>query len=306
MGLAPSLLPGRVSANDGDSVTVLENAWGPLPEGRGMNAMEMLASLADSNLKAVVLAGSDPVRDCPDPELAARALDTAEFVVAFDAFITDSSRRADVILPAAVWGEVDGTVTNVEGRVQRLGKAHARAGGTMSMATAIDGIARLMGAEMNSTDWMVVNKEIAALAPAYAGLTADYLTFEAGTEGVIAPLPGVRQPLVHIPGDVTVPVVTDRFTLHFAPSMYDDSVTVRKTEILRPLAAPGVARLHPKDASALAVEDGNPVQVAGVRLPVAIDSQVVPGSVVLPFNQIATKGVLASAAVSIQAVRGDA
>ena len=306
MGLAPNLLPGRVSTNDAESVALLENAWGALPEGRGMDTMEMLASLANGNLKAIVLAGSDPVRDCPDPDLATRALDTAEFVVAFDACITDSSSRADVILPAAVWGEVDGTVTNVEGRVQRLGKAHPRVGRTMSMATAIDGIARFMGFELNSTDWMVVNKEIAALAPAYTGLTADYLTFEAGPEGVVAPLPGVRQPLVHIPGDVTVPVVTDRFTLHFAPSMYDDSVTVRNTEILRPLAAPALARLHPKDASALAVEDGDPLQVAGVELPVAVDSEVVPGSVVLPFNQAATRGIAASAAVSIQAVRGDA
>jgi anaerobic selenocysteine-containing dehydrogenase len=88
--------------------------------------------------------------------------------------------------------------------------------------------------------------------------------------------------------------------------MYDDSVTVRNTEILRPLAPPALARLHPRDASALAVEDGDLVQVAGVELPVAVDSQVVPGSVVLPFNQVATRGMPASAAVSIQAVRGDA
>jgi hypothetical protein len=45
--------------------------------------------------------------------------------------------------------------------------------------------------------------------------------------------------------------------------------------------------------------------VAGIDIPVAIDSGVVPGSVVLPFNQVATKGVAASAAVGIQAVRGD-
>jgi NADH-quinone oxidoreductase subunit G len=305
MGLAPNLLPGRVSVGDADSGSVLEDAWGPIPEGQGMGTMEMLASLAEGDLKAIVLTGADPVRDCPDPELATKALDAAEFIVAFDAFVTDSSVKADVIVPAAVWGEVDGTVTNLEGRVQRVSVARSPQGRSMSLAAAIDGIARFMGVEMNSTDWTLVNKEIATVAPAYDGLTADYLTFEAGDEGAIAPLPGVKQPLVHIPLDVSVPVVTDRFTLHFAPSMYDDSVVVRHAEIFNSFAPASTARLHPKDASALAVGDGDLVAVAGIDLSVHVDPQVVPGSVVLPFNQVATKGVPASPAVRISAVRGD-
>lgn len=306
MGLAPNLLPGRASTADADSLAALEDAWGLVPEGQGKDTMAMLSALADADLKAVILAGSDPVRDCPDPELAVRALDSAEFVVAFDAFVTDSSAMADVILPAAVWGEVDGTVTNLEGRVQRLARSVTPRGQAMSMATAIDGIARIMGAEIAASDWTIVNKEIAAVAPAYAGMTSDYLTFEAGADGEIVPLSDARQPLEHMPVDTKVPVVTDRFTLHFAPSLYDDSVLVRHTDIFGSLSTDGVARLHPKDASALAVGDGGSVAIAGLELPVAIDSNVVPGSVVLPHNHVVTKGVSASAAVRIEPVRGDA
>ena len=175
----------------------------------------------------------------------------------------------------------------------------------MSTATAIDGIARLMGAEMNSTDWALVNKEISTVAPAYAGLTADYLTFEAGEEGAIAPLPDAKQPLGHIPVDVKVPVVTGRFTLHLAPFLYDDSVLVRHTDIFGPLAREAAARLHPNDASSLAVGDGDPVRVSGLELAVAIDPAVVPGSVVVPFNHVATRGMQASATVSVEVVRGE-
>lgn len=306
MGLSPDLLPGRVSTGDVDSVGVLEDHWGPVPKGPGKGTMEMLASLADGDLKAIVLAGSDPVRDSPDPQEAIDALVNAEFVVAFDAFVTDSSRMADVILPAAVWGEVDGTVTNLEGRVQRLGASTPPRGRAMSLATALDGIARFMGVEMGCSDWKLVNKEIATVAPAYNGMTVDYLTFEAGDEGAIVPLPGVGQPLSYLPNDVKVPVVTDRFTLHLAPSMYDDSVVIRHATILSSLHEAAEARLHPKDASAIAVVDGELVKVAGIELPIVIDARVVPGSVVLPFNQIATKGVRASAALSIEAVRGNA
>jgi NADH-quinone oxidoreductase subunit G len=306
MGIAPTLLPGRASTTDADSVARLEDAWGPIPEGSGKDTMAMLTALVEGDLRAMLLVGSDPVRDCPDPQLAEQALDAADFVVSLDAFVTDSSAKADVILPAAVWGEIDGTVTNIEGRVQRMSKSVVPRGQAMSIANAIDGIARYMGAEMHSTDWSIVNKEIAEVAPAYAGLTSDYLTFEAGDDGAVVPLPDAKQPLGHVPVDTKVPVVTDRFTLHFAPSLYDDSVLVRHSGILSDLTRDASARLHPKDASSLAVADGEFVHVAGLELPVEIDAKVVPGSVVLPFNHVATRGVLASPAVSIEPMRGDA
>lgn len=305
MGLAPTLLPGRVSTSDADGIAQLEDAWGVVPEGAGKDTMAMLDALADADLRALVLAGSDPVRDCPDPELASRALETADFIVAFDAFVTDSSAFADVILPAAVWGEVDGTVTNLEGRVQRVGRSTMPRGQAMSMANAIEGIARYMGSEMNASDWKLVNKEIATVAPTYAGLSDDYLTFEAGANGAIVPLSDARQPLGHIPVDAKVPVVTDRFTLHFAPSLYDDSVAVRHTEIFNPLSAQASVRLNPKDASSLAVGDGDLVQIAGIELPVRIDPRVVSGSAVLPHNHSATKDVPATGAVRIESMRGD-
>lgn len=303
MGLAPTLLPGRVSTSDHDATSMLEDAWGVVPESSGMDTMAMLSGLADTNLKALVLAGADPVRDCPDPGLAARALDTAEFVVAFDAFVTDSSAKADVILPAAVWGEVDGTVTNLEGRVQRVGRSTAPKGQSMSMANAIGSIARAMGADMNSSDWRAINEEIASVAPAYAGLSDDFLTFETEGDGVIIPLPDVRQPLVHIPVDVRVPVVTDRFTLHFASSLYDDSVLTRHSEILSALAPEPCVRLNPRDAASLTVGDGDAVTIAGITLPVAVDSSVVPGSAVVPHNHVATKGVPATGAIDIEPSR---
>ena len=306
MGLAPTLLPGRASTTDADAVARLEDAWGPIPEESGKDTMGMLSAATEGDLKALLLVGSDPIHDCPDPHLAERALDAADFVVSFDAFVTDSSAKADVILPTAVWGEVDGTVTNIEGRVQRMSKSVVPRGQAMSLANAIDGIARFMGAEMHSTDWTIVNKEIAAVAPAYSGLTSDYLTFEAGDDGAVVPLAEATQPLGHVPVDTKVPVVTDRFTLHFAPFLYDDSVLVRHAEVLSGLGRDASARLHPKDAASLAVADGEFVEVAGLKLPVEIDAKVVPGSVVLPFNHVATRGFPASPAVGIEPMRGDA
>ncbi|MDK1102987.1 MAG: NADH-quinone oxidoreductase subunit NuoG [Actinomycetota bacterium] len=305
MGLAPTLLPGRVSTGDAAGVSLLEDSWGPLPESAGKDTMAMLEALIDRDLVAVILAGADPIRDCPDPAVAESALDAAEFVVAFDAFMTDSTRKAHVILPAALWGEVDGTVTNLEGRVQRLRRSVQPRGMSISVSAALDDIARAMGAELGAADWQLINKEIAAVAPAYAGMTADYLTFEAGEEGAVVPIPGATQPLVHIPVEVNVPVVTGRFTLHLAPALYDAGVLVRNSHMLEGFADPGVVRMHPRDAASLAVADGDLIDAEGVGLPVKIDPEVPERSVVITRNLDTTRGIAASADIRVETVRGE-
>ena len=306
MGLAPTLLPGRASTGDEAAVAALEDVWGPLPEAAGKDTMAMLEALIDRDLRAVVLVGADPIRECPDPALAESALNAADFIVAFDAFVTDSTAMADVILPIAVWGEIDGTVTNLEGRVQRLRRSVQPRGRSMTVTAALDAVARSMGSDLGASDWQIINKEIAATAPAYAGLTADFLTFEAGEDGAIVPLPDAIQPLGHIPVDVSVPVVNDRFTLHFAPSLYDAGVLTRHAESLRGLVAPVSVRMHPKDAAALTVREGTSVSVGGTELPVVIDDDVHERSVVLPHNHDATRLVPATPTIRIETLAGDA
>ena len=65
----------------------------------------------------LVLLGADPLTDCPDADLARRGVAGAAVVIAVDTFLTDSSQLADVVLPAAAFGEKAGTTTNLEGRV---------------------------------------------------------------------------------------------------------------------------------------------------------------------------------------------
>ncbi|MEZ5174761.1 MAG: NADH-quinone oxidoreductase subunit NuoG [Acidimicrobiia bacterium] len=304
MGLAPTLLPGRVSIRDGEHAAAMTDQWGLMPEGPGLDTMGMLRAVESGDVNVLLLFGSDPVRDCPDPDLARRALEMAEFVVAFDAFVTDSSRHADLILPAALWGEVDGTVTNLEGRVQAVRAALQPDGQAQSVLFALKDIATAMGADLAAYDVASITKEISAVAPAYRGITADHLTFETDGTGVVVPMEGAPQPLGYIPTDGAVPVVTDRYTLHFAPSLYDDGVTTRHSPSIAGLVPAVEARLHPSDASLLAVANGATVMVAGERVfPVRVDPSVAKGSIVLPFNQVATKGLAAMAAVSVKAIR---
>ncbi|MGI9642328.1 MAG: molybdopterin oxidoreductase family protein, partial [Acidimicrobiia bacterium] len=305
MGLAPTLLPGRVSTSDSDGAAVVEDAWGMLPDHTGRSTMEMLEAATSGEIKVLLLVGADPVADCPDPALAEAALEQAEFVVAVDAFETASSRRADIILPAAVWGEVDGSVTNLEGRVQRIRRSLDPSGQARSLNGILNDIAHSMGVDLGVSVVANISKEINTIAPAYAGVTLDFLEFEAGSEGAVVPVEPAEQPLGFIPVDVSVPVVTDKMTLHAGAVLYDDGVWNRHAPSIQNLAKRASARLHPKDASALAVDDGDFVLIAGqFELPVEIAPAVAVGSVAVPFGVSETKGLAATVSVKVEPVRG--
>ncbi len=51
-----------------------------------------------------------------------RALGAADLLIVQDAFLTDTAGLADVVLPAASYGEESGTFTNNEGRIQKVRK----------------------------------------------------------------------------------------------------------------------------------------------------------------------------------------
>ena len=85
----------------------------------GSTAPAILAAAAEGRVDLLVLLGADPIADCPDADLARRALAGARRVIAVDTFLTESSAAADVVLAAAAFGEKSGTTTNLEGRVTR-------------------------------------------------------------------------------------------------------------------------------------------------------------------------------------------
>ncbi|HEV7886715.1 MAG TPA: NADH-quinone oxidoreductase subunit NuoG, partial [Acidimicrobiales bacterium] len=120
MGLASGLLPGRVSLDAGREWW--SQSWGRIPEDEGLDAAGILGAAAAGRVQGLVLLGADPATDFPDRQLARQAVQGAGFVVAVDTFLTESSRLADVVLPAAGYAERPGTTTNLEGRITRLGQ----------------------------------------------------------------------------------------------------------------------------------------------------------------------------------------
>ncbi|TIV58436.1 nitrate reductase [Mesorhizobium sp.] len=85
----------------------------------GLKAVDMFQAVADGRIKALWVMGTNPAVSMPDASRVRAALAKCDFVVVSDVTRTDTTRYADVLLPAAAWGEKDGTVTNSERRISR-------------------------------------------------------------------------------------------------------------------------------------------------------------------------------------------
>ncbi len=97
--------------------------WGvpELPSRPGKTAIELFQALDAGEVKAVWIACTNPAHSMPDQALIRRALERAEFVVVQEAFrAAETCAYADVLLPAATWGEKEGTMTNSERRISRV------------------------------------------------------------------------------------------------------------------------------------------------------------------------------------------
>ena len=130
-GAMANLLPGHRSLASADDRAELAALWGipAIPEAPGKTAVELFDALADGSIKAVWIACTNPAHSLPDLNRVRAALNKAEFVVVQDAWgDTETAAFADLLLPAATWGEKDGSVTNSERRISRVRAAVAPPG----------------------------------------------------------------------------------------------------------------------------------------------------------------------------------
>ncbi len=86
----------------------------------GKKAVELFEAVESGQIKAIWIMATNPVVSMPDADRVAAALARCPLVVVSDCVReTDTTRYADVLLPAATWGEKSGTVTNSERRITR-------------------------------------------------------------------------------------------------------------------------------------------------------------------------------------------
>jgi NADH-quinone oxidoreductase subunit G len=196
LGMSPGLLPGRVTLDAGREW--FGERWPTVPAARGLDAAGILRAAADGKIDTLVLLGADPLADFPDRDLAERGLAGARTVIALDQFLTESVKQADVVLPAAGYAEIDGTTTNLEGRVSTVSQKVTAPGTAQTDWVIAADLAYRLGLDLGLESRVEILQEIESVAPAFAGLTHDLVSAPDGQDGVLVALPTTR-------GDGSVP-----------------------------------------------------------------------------------------------------
>jgi NADPH-dependent sulfite reductase flavoprotein alpha-component len=325
MGYMGPGLPGQRSVLVDSERAFTEELWGLPPgtiraDGVGQGTVEMFRKMADGDIKACWIICTNPVASVANRKTVIEGLEAAEFVVAQDVFAdTETNAYADVVLAGALWTETEGVLVNSERNLTLARPAVEPPGEAMADWRIIAAVARAMGYEdgFSYDSAEQVFEEIKrAWNPrtgydlrgvSYDRLRSTPVQWPAATDDGPD-----RNPIRYANGDgsLTFPTASGRAVFFARPhipaaEMPDDDYpfvlntgrlqhqwhTLTKTgkvPKLNKLNPAPFVELHPQDAAALGIADGDSLEVASRRgravLPAVVTDRVRPGCCFAPFH----------------------
>ena len=321
VGGMANLLSGHrdlASAEDRDWIA---SFWGvpSVPDKPGKAAVELFRAVERGEIKAVWIACTNPAQSMPEQRRIRSALERAEFVVVQEAFATtETVAYADLLLPAATWGEKEGTVTNSERRISRVRAAVQAPGVALpDWRIGCDFALRLgprLGKDAASLFPYTTAAEIfAEHARTTAGRDLDIAALDygvlerdgpqqwpyragAGTARLYAdgkfPTPSGRARFIAIDMRTTAETIDARHPLRLTTGRLRDqwhgmSRTGRSARAFGHVAEP-VLGMHRDDMSRRGLANGAMVRVrsrrGGIVLPAAASDDMKPGEVFVPMH----------------------
>jgi formate dehydrogenase major subunit len=294
VGAMPNVLPGYQLVEDDEARRSVEDVWGfEVPDEPGLTNVELSHEFGDS-VHGLYVMGENPVMSEPDSNEVEKRLNSLEFVVAQDIFMTETAEFADVVLPATTWAERGGTVTNTDRRVQRMRgveKVHENTKHDLEILMEV-GSRLFSEEEFRFEDVEAVFEELRAVCPIYHGMTYDGLgeeglhwpCYEEGDEGDqflyedsfdtesgLGQIEGVRhQPPKEVP-DEEYPLIltTARLEEH-----YNTGTMSRRSPTLSRQHPENFVDVHPNDADRYGIEDGDVVALRSRRGEIEVKAQV--------------------------------
>lgn len=176
MGALPGDFPGYQKVANPDTIKKFETAWDmKLSQNSGLTKSEMLPKAISGDIKFLYIFGENTLISDPDINHVKKALESLDFLVVQDMFLTETAQLADIVLPAASFAEKDGTFTNTERRVQRVRKVVEPRGEAKPDWQIFMELMNHMGYEKQYAHASEIMDEIASVAPSYGGITYDRL-----------------------------------------------------------------------------------------------------------------------------------
>ena len=285
MGMAPGILPGRNTLSSGSSL--FSDIWPNLPSEVGADTKQILQNAADGKVDTLFLLGADPISDFPDRPLAESALRNAGIVIAVDLFVTPSVYESDVVLPAASFLEVNGSHTNVEGRITPIRQKVTPPGTARPDWMIAAEIAHRLGYDLGIETPEDIWEEVISRSAVHGNL--DYRQLDDDQNGYLITATG-RIPFTPSQERLeTRPVDSYAMRLIVGRRMFDQGTITQMSPSLRSLAESAQLRINKYDFERLGIEEGALVEVTSGGLSVPIVVKVddrVPRSSALMYGNL--------------------
>lgn len=315
-GAVPANFPGFQPCDSEESARKFSEAYGiEIAPQRGITKVTALnqCGAAEDGIHAMLIDGENTVVSDPDMKHCEHALKSLEHLVVIDLFLTETAQLADIVFPATGFAETDGVQTNTERRVQRLRAAVPPPGEAKPDWWIISQIAKRMGTpgfEFESAK--DVFNELCSLSPIYAGLDWDRIENSEyqwpvpdkdhpGTPRLhekefkngrgLFKIVGYRDPAEVIDDDFPVWLTTGRRL----QSYHTRTQTGRSSGIDYLLSEESL-EIHPADAEAWGIADGEFVKMASRRGEIQIKARLTERS---PRGTVFTSFSFASVPVNI-------
>jgi len=305
MGALPDTYTAYRSVEDEAVARSFEDAWGvPLSRRKGYTIPRMFDAAVAGDLKAMYIFGEDVAQTDPNTAHVVHALESLDFLVCQDIFETETTRYADVLLPASSFLEKAGTFTNAERRVQLVAPAIDPPGEARTDFAIIGDVARALGHDFGWASPADAMREIAALTPDWAGITYERLgrhglQWPVAPDGTDAPIlyerefsrEGGRAHFAALPYKAPGDAADDEFPLILVTGRrlqhYNAGTMTRRTANVE-LNDADVLEIHPDDAARLWIADGDRVslrsRVGRIELPAQVTDRIEPGHVFTTFH----------------------
>ncbi len=300
----PNVYPGYQKVDDPEVQKKFELAWGrPLSPAVGMTSTIMMNAATDGKIKALYIMGENPVITDPNMHHTVKALESLDFLVVQDIFLTDTARLAEVVLPAACSFEKNGTFTNTERKVQRVRKAVNPPGEAKDDLWILSEISRGLGYEMEAEPEKVFD-EYSKLWPALSGMS--YLRID--RHGLNWPCPSPEHPgtpylykdgfpkgkvpFISVAYQLPAEVCDDQYPFVLTTGrnlfQYHSGSMTRRVEQIEAHAGEPYVEINPSDSENLGIRNGDTITVRSRRGEISIKARVTlrvsEGTVFIPMH----------------------
>lgn len=310
-------LPGYRLIEDPEHRAAIAKVWGVDPAslpGKGKSAYELLDAMGPAGgIRGMLVFGSNVVVASPNASNIEAKLKQLELLVVADAFENETAQAAHVILPIAQFGEEQGTLTNLEGRVILREQVRKAPDGVKTDLEILTELAARLGAT-SGFDFPSSEAVFDELRRATAGGKADYSGISYARirqeKGVFWPCPAPEHPgtprlfaerfafpngrarfyaVPHRPAaelpDADYPLffTTGRYKEH-----YNSGAQTRRVAQLQDARPEPRVQIHPRLAKELGVLEGQSLVLesrrGSVSMSAVISRDIRPDTLFAPFH----------------------